>query len=120
MLGIPVPMTVYMVDTRFVALVLEDLELIDVAIARNQRPLGRSFRERFGLIDEGALGFGSNRDLAQAPALGPGGFQDEPVTAVRSLGLELDALLASQSERCLQAQRQLGTRVGDGGDLPFG
>ena len=36
LLRISVPMTVHMVDTGLVALALEDLELIDVAVARNQ------------------------------------------------------------------------------------
>ena len=51
MLGVAVPMTVHMVDTCPIALVLEDVELIDISVTRNQRSLRRGFGERFGFVD---------------------------------------------------------------------
>ena len=66
-----------------------------------------------GAGEQLALARVEERDLAPAPALGPGGLEHEVVALVGVARLELEGLLAAQPEGGLQLETQADMRVLD-------
>ena len=98
-LRILMAVSVHPVATSLGALIFEAPELLHISLVgwNETTPAGESL----GLIEHPALIFITDGDFPLAAALGPGVFQNQPVAAIRPLGLDLDRFPTPQSERGL-------------------
>jgi len=102
-LSVRMPVSVHAVDTCLSTLVLEPVQLLDVAAIGGNQAAAAGQRLRFP--EEPALRGGADRDLARPLALAPAGPEDELVAPVRPRGPDLDRFRPAQPERGLQLER---------------